>query len=64
MAIIMKFWPAFMALVGSVLNAFAPEITRVVAEHPDIMLNLYTFLTVIANAINPKLNQPTLGRES
>ena len=38
---------------GALINAIAPEISKFVAEHPDIAVNGYALLTTIANAINP-----------
>lgn len=63
MAILMKFWPALVAVIVSMLNAFSPDIAQVMAEHPDVMINVSTLLTTIANAINPRLNQPTIPKE-
>lgn len=59
-AILMKFWPAFMAVVVSILNAIEPQIGQFIADHPDIAINVSSLLTTIANAINPRLNQPTI----
>ena len=48
-----KFLPALVAFIGALINAIAPEISKFVAEHPDIAVNGYALLTTIANAINP-----------
>jgi hypothetical protein len=41
------------AFIVALINAIAPEISKFVAEHPDIAVNGYALLTTIANAINP-----------
>lgn len=48
-----KFLPALVAFIVALINAVAPEISRFVAEHPDVAVNGYALLTTIANAINP-----------
>jgi len=48
-----RFLPALVAFVVALVNAVAPEISRFVAEHPDVAVNGYALLTTIANAINP-----------
>lgn len=48
-----RFLPALVAFVVALINAVAPEISKFVAEHPDVAVNGYALLTTIANAINP-----------
>ena len=48
-----KFLPALVAFIVAIINAVAPEISKFVAEHPDVAVNGYALLTTIANAINP-----------
>ncbi len=48
-----KFLPALVAFIVALINAVAPEISKFVAEHPDVAVNGYALLTTIANAINP-----------
>lgn len=49
-----RFLPALVAFVVALVNAVAPEISRFVAEHPDVAVNGYALLTTLANAISPK----------
>lgn len=49
-----RFLPALVAFVVAFVNAVAPDISKFVAEHPDVAVNGYALLTTIANAINPK----------
>ena len=49
-----RFLPALVACVVALINAVAPEISKFVAEHPDVAVNGYALLTTIANAISPK----------
>jgi hypothetical protein len=53
MTTLAKFLPALVAFIVALINAIAPEISKFVAEHPDIAVNGYALLTTIANAINP-----------
>ena len=53
MTTLTKFLPALVAFIVALINAIAPEISKFVAEHPDIAVNGYALLTTIANAINP-----------
>jgi len=53
MTTLAKFLPALVAFIVALINAIAPEISKFVAEHPDIAVNGYVLLTTIANAINP-----------
>ena len=53
MTTLAKFLPALVAFIVAMINAIAPEISKFVAEHPDIAVNGYALLTTIANAINP-----------
>lgn len=53
MTTLAKFLPALVAFLVALINAIAPEISKFVAEHPDIAVNGYALLTTIANAINP-----------
>ncbi len=53
MTTLAKFLPALVAFIVALINAIAPEISKFVAEHPDIAINGYALLTTIANAINP-----------
>lgn len=48
-----KFLPALVAFIVALINSVAPEISKFVAEHPDVAVNGYALLTTIANAINP-----------
>ena len=48
-----KFLPALVAFIVALINAVAPEISKFVAEHPDVAVNGYALLTTIANAIDP-----------
>ena len=48
-----KFLPALAAFIVALINAMAPDISKFVAEHPDVAVNGYALLTTIANAINP-----------
>lgn len=48
-----RFLPALVAFIVALINAVAPEISKFVAEHPDVAVNGYALLTTIANAINP-----------
>ena len=58
MTTLAKFLPALVAFIVALLNAIAPEISKFVAEHPDIAVNGYALLTTIANAINPGRVKP------
>ena len=49
-----RFLPAHVAFIVAMINATAPDISRFVAEHPDVAVNGYALLTTIANAISPK----------
>lgn len=49
-----RFLPALVAFIVAMINATAPDISRFVAEHPDVAVNGYALLTTIANAISPK----------
>ncbi len=53
MTTLAKFLPALVAFIVALINAIAPEISKFVAEHPDIAVNGYALLTTIANAITP-----------
>ena len=53
MTTLAKFLPALVAFIVALINAIAPEISKFVAEHPDIAVNGYALLTTIANTINP-----------
>jgi len=53
MTTLAKFLPALVAFIVALINSIAPEISKFVAEHPDIAVNGYALLTTIANAINP-----------
>lgn len=53
LTIFAKFLPALVAFIVALINAVAPEISKFVAEHPDVAVNGYALLTTIANAINP-----------
>ena len=54
-----RFFPALTAFIVALVNAMAPEISRFVAEHPDVAINGYALLTTIANAINPQQSSNT-----
>ena len=58
MTTLAKFLPALVAFIVALINAIAPEISKFVAEHPDIAVNGYALLTTIANAINPGRVKP------
>ena len=58
MTTLAKFLPALVAFIVALINAIAPEISKFVAEHPDIAVNGYALLTAIANAINPGRVKP------
>ena len=58
MTTLAKFLPALVAFIVALINAIAPEISKFVAEHPDIAVNVYALLTTIANAINPGRVKP------
>ena len=58
MTTLAKFLPALVAFIVALINAIAPEISKFVAEHPDIAVNGYALLTTIANAINPNRVKP------
>ena len=58
MTTLAKFLPALVAFLVALINAIAPEISKFVAEHPDIAVNGYALLTTIANAINPGRVKP------
>ena len=49
-----RFLPALVAFIVAMINATAPDISRFVAEHPDVAVNGSALLTTIANAISPK----------
>ena len=49
-----RFFPALVAFVVALVNAVAPEISKFVAEHPDVAVNGYALLTTIAKAISPR----------
>jgi len=49
-----RFLPALVAFIVAMINTTAPDISRFVAEHPDVAVNGYALLTTIANAISPK----------
>ena len=49
-----RFFPALAASVSALVNPVAPEISKFVAEHPDVAVNGYALLTTIANAISPR----------
>ena len=53
MTTLTKFLPALVAFIVALINSIAPEISKFVAEHPDVAVNGYALLTTIANAINP-----------
>ena len=59
MTTLTKFLPALVAFIVALINSIAPEISKFVAEHPDIAVNGYALLTTIANAINPGSTKPT-----
>ena len=40
-----RFFPALVAFVVALVNAVAPEISKFVAEHPDVAVNGYALLT-------------------
>ena len=61
MTTLAKFLPALVAFIVALINAIAPEISKFVAEHPDIAVNGYALLTTIANAINPALRAPAMS---
>ena len=48
-----KFLPALAAFIVALINAMAPDISKFVAEHPDVAVNGYALLTTLANAITP-----------
>lgn len=58
MTTLAKFLPALVAFIVALINSIAPEISKFVAEHPDIAVNGYALLTTIANAINPGRVKP------